>query len=71
MPKTTLTDSPIRNNQRATHTRIKDIPTPDVSQVLYNDTHPDAERGLYLKVENSGKKTWVYVYYRNGKRHVK
>jgi hypothetical protein len=71
MPKTILTDSPVRKNQRETHTRIKDIPNPDVSAVLYNDLHPDAERGLYLKAEKSGSKTWVYVWYRNGKRHVK
>ncbi len=71
MPKTILTDSPIRKNQTETHTRIKDIPVPEVSAVLYGDAHPKAGRGLYLKVEKSGKKSWTLAYYRNGKRHLK
>lgn len=71
MPNMILTDSPVRKGDRETTTRIKDIPTPDVSAVLYGDDHPDAGRGLYLKVEKSGTKTWVLAYYRDGKRHVK
>ncbi len=70
MPKTILTDSPVRKGDTE-KTRIKDIQPPDVSAVLYGDAHPDAGRGLYLKVEKSGKKTWVLAYYRGGRRHVK
>ena len=71
MPRTVLTDSPVRKADRKTTTRIKDIPIPNVSAVLYTDGHKDAGRGLGLKVEKSGKKTWVLAYYRHGKRHVK
>jgi len=70
MPKTILTDAPLRKGQTNTM-RVRDIPSPDVSAVLYGDAHADAGRGLYLKVEKSGKKTWVLAYYRGGKRHVK
>jgi hypothetical protein len=68
MPRTTLTDSTARNGGQ---TRIKDIPAPEVSAVLYGDDHKDAGRGLYLKVENSGRKSWVLAYYPNGRRRLK
>jgi hypothetical protein len=70
MPKTILTDSPVRKDD-TTKMRVRDIQSPDVSAVLYGDAHQDAGRGLYLKVEKSGKKTWVLTYYRQGKRHLK
>jgi len=70
MPKTILTDAPVTKND-TTKTRIGDIQSPDVSAVLYGDAHPDAGRGLYMKVEKSGKKTWTLAYYRGGKRHLK
>ena len=71
MKKTILTDSPIRKGQHETHTRIKDIPAPDVSAKLYPDAHPAAGRGFYLKVEKSGTKTFVLAYYPGGKRRLK
>ena len=70
MPKTILTDSSIRKND-AEKTRIKDIQSPDVSAVLYGDDHKDAGRGLYLKVEKSGRKSWVLAYYPGGKRRLR
>lgn len=70
MPNTILTDSPVKKSNTK-QTRINDIPSPDVSAVLYGDLHPAAGRGLYLKVEKSGKKTWVLAYYKTGKRHLK
>lgn len=70
MPRTILTDSPVRKPDRETTTRIKDIPAPDVSAVLYGDSHPAAGRGLYLKVESNGRKTWVLADYLTGKRRL-
>jgi integrase len=70
MPRTILTDSPVRKSQRDTHTRIKEIPDPDQGSVFYNDLHPDAEKGLQLRAEKAGKRTWVYVWY-TPERHVK
>ncbi len=69
MPRTILTDSPIRKGV-TNQTRIKDIQSPNVSAVLYADNHADAGRGLYLKVERSGTKTWVLAYYPGGKRRL-
>jgi len=71
MPRTILTDAPVKKLDRKTTIRIADIPSPDVSSVLYTDLHKDAGRGLCLKVEKSGKKSWVLAYYKLGKRHVK
>lgn len=69
MPRTILTDSPTQKRKKG-HTLIKDIPAPDVSAVLYGDDHKDAGRGLYLKVEKTGRKTWVLATYPNGKRRL-
>lgn len=70
MPRTILTDSPVRKPDRETTTRIKDIPAPDVSAILYRDDHRDAGRGLYLKVEHNGRKTWVLADYLTGRRRL-
>lgn len=70
MPRTILTDAPVRKPDRKTHTRIKDIRPPAVSVVLFGDAHKDAGRGLYLKVENNGRKTWALADYLTGKRRL-
>jgi len=70
MPKTVLTDSPIRKGDTE-KTRIKDIQSPNVSAVLYRDSHEEAGKGLYLKVEKSGTKSWVLAYYPGGKRRLR
>jgi hypothetical protein len=44
-------------------TYIKTITPPDKGTQLYGDAHPDADKGLYLKVSKTGTMVWLLLYY--------
>jgi integrase len=66
MPSCIITDSKVKAGQLKTHISIKELPIPERGVVLYTDKHPEAPKGLMLKVAASGSKTWVLRYKVNG-----
>jgi len=77
MPQAILTDSRVSKKAITTAKQkglplpmqIKTLPTPEKNPVYYADKHPDAGRGLILKVDRTGSKIWALNYYDKGKQY--
>jgi integrase len=65
MPTCILTDTRAPAGSK-THVCIKTLPIPTQGVVLYQDKHPEAPRGLMLKVAASGSKSWILRYQVDG-----
>jgi len=77
MPQAILTDSRVTKKAITTAEQkglplplqIKTLPIPKKTPVYYADKHPDAGRGLILKVDRTGSKIWALTYYDKGKQY--
>jgi integrase len=77
MPQAILTDSRVTKKAIATARekdlpepmQIKTLPIPEKNPVYYSDKHPEAGRGLILKVDRTESKIWALTFYDKGKQY--